>query len=85
MNTPNGTLNSQARVLLPDERGNLIEEILEILDSIAANIHAVWVEQAESPLMGWRRRELFTVSLANIARQNTRSLCGRDHIEINQL
>lgn len=62
-----------ARELTPDERLELVEQILDSLDASDPAIDALWAKEAEDRLAAYRRGEIRAVPLAEVLAKYQRS------------
>ena len=60
------TLSAQARKLSPDERLELVEDILASLDEANPEVDRLWAKEAEERLAAYRRGEIQAVSLQEV-------------------
>ena len=60
------TLSKQARNLSPDERLELVDDLLASLDEGDAKIDALWAREAEDRLAAYRRGEIRAVPLQEV-------------------
>ncbi|MDT4855865.1 putative addiction module component [compost metagenome] len=59
-------LSKEARRLSANERLELVEDLLDSLDSPDAALDALWAEEAEDRLGAYRRGELKALPLAEV-------------------
>ena len=67
MNDEAKTLSRKAQALSPAERVELVEEILDSLDSPDSSVEQLWVKEAADRLAAYRRGELPATDLSVIA------------------
>lgn len=60
------TLSQLAAQLPPAERMELVERILDTLDSPDPNLDALWAREAEDRLAAYRRGEISALPLAEV-------------------
>jgi len=60
------TLSVQARKLSPDERIELVDDILASLDELDPAIDRLWAKEAEERLAAYRRGEIKALSLEEV-------------------
>lgn len=60
------TLSSPAKQLKPTERLELVEQLLDSLDTPDAGIDGQWSEEAEDRLAAWRRGEIRAIPLDEV-------------------
>ncbi len=66
MSQSSQTLSKEARRLSANERLELVEDLLDSLDSPDAALDAQWAEEAEDRLAAYRRGELKALPLAEV-------------------
>lgn len=59
-------LSQQAAQLPPTERMELVERILDTLDTPDPNLDALWAKEAEDRLVAYRRGEISALPLAEV-------------------
>ena len=59
-------LSKQARSLSPDERLELVDDLLASLDEGDAKIDALWAREAEDRLAAYRRGEIKAIPLQEV-------------------
>ena len=59
-------LSRQARSLSPDERLELVDDLLASLDEGDAKIDALWTKEAEDRLAAYRRGEIKAIPLQEV-------------------
>ena len=59
-------LSRQARTLSPDERLELVDDLLASLDEGDAKIDALWAREAEDRLAAYRRGEIKAIPLQEV-------------------
>ncbi len=59
-------LSKQARNLSPDERLELVDDLLASLDEGDAKIDALWAREAEGRLAAYRRGEIKAIPLQEV-------------------
>ncbi len=59
-------LSARARELPPEERLELVDQILGSLDEADAAIDRLWATEAADRLAAWRRGEISAVPLAEV-------------------
>ena len=59
-------LSKQARSLSPDERLELVDDLLASLDEGDAKIDALWTSEAEDRLAAYRRGEIKAIPLQEV-------------------
>jgi putative addiction module component (TIGR02574 family) len=67
MNDETKTLSRKARALSPNERVELIEEILDSLDRTDPAIDRLWAKEAADRLAAYRRGDVPAKDLGDIA------------------
>lgn len=67
-------LSEEARKLTPDERVELVEEVLATLASTDAEIEQAWAAEAKDRLEAYRRGEMQARDFDEIMRKYDRSL-----------
>jgi len=60
------TLSAAAKRLKPTERLELVEQLLDSLDSPDTRIDSEWAEEAEDRLAAWRRGEIRAIPLDEV-------------------
>jgi len=60
------TLSTAAKQLKPTERLELVEQLLDSLDTPDASIDSQWAEEAEDRLAAWRRGEIRAIPLDEV-------------------
>ena len=71
------TLSQQAAQLPPAERMELVERILDTLDTPDPNMDALWAKEAEDRLAAYRRGEISALPLAEVLGKYTVKTAGR--------
>ncbi len=66
MNSSTEVLSAAARKLEPSERLELVEQLLDSLDTPDGAIDAKWAQEAEERLSAYRRGEIGALSLADV-------------------
>jgi putative addiction module component (TIGR02574 family) len=66
MNAKIKALSEQARKLTPEERIELVEDLLGSLDPIDPEIDRLWAEEARDRLHAFRRGEIEAISLEEV-------------------
>jgi putative addiction module component (TIGR02574 family) len=66
MTEPARTLGEQARKLSPEDRIELVDDILASLDEPDPNIDQLWANEAEQRLAAYRRGEIRAVPLQEV-------------------
>jgi putative addiction module component (TIGR02574 family) len=66
MNAKIKALSEQARQLTPEERAELVEDILQSLDSTDPEIDRLWAIEARDRLDAYRRGEIEAVTLEEV-------------------
>jgi putative addiction module component (TIGR02574 family) len=66
MNAKTKALSEQARQLTPEERIELVEDLLGSLDPIDPEIDRLWAEEARDRLQAYRRGEIEAISLEEV-------------------
>jgi putative addiction module component (TIGR02574 family) len=66
MNAKTKALSEQARQLAPEERIELVEDLLGSLDPIDPEIDRLWAEEARDRLQAYRRGEIEAISLKDV-------------------
>jgi putative addiction module component (TIGR02574 family) len=61
-----GALSDAARNLPPDERLELVDQILESLDEANPELDALWAKEAEDRLSAYRRGELQAIPMIEV-------------------
>ena len=60
------SLSEQAKLLPPEERLALVDQLLDTLDEPDASLDALWAREAESRLAAYRRGEIQATSLSDV-------------------
>jgi putative addiction module component (TIGR02574 family) len=71
------SLSQQAAQLPPAERMELVERILDTLDTPDPNLDALWAKEAEDRLAAYRRGEISALPLAEVLGKYTIKPAGR--------
>jgi putative addiction module component (TIGR02574 family) len=66
MNAKTKALSEQARKLAPEERIELVEDLLSSLDPVDPEIDRLWAEEARDRLGAYRRGEIEAVTLEEV-------------------
>ncbi|MCY1300679.1 putative addiction module component [compost metagenome] len=66
MSQPSQTLSKEARRLSATERLELVEDLLDSLDTPDTTLDAQWAQEAEDRLAAYRRGELKALPLAEV-------------------
>jgi hypothetical protein len=67
MNDETRTLSRKAQALRPQDRVELVEEILDSLDAPDPAVERLWIKEAADRLAAFRRGELSARALSDIA------------------
>lgn len=70
-------LSQQAAQLPPAERMELVERILDTLDTPDPTLDALWAKEAEDRLAAYRRGEISALPLAEVLGKYTVKPAGR--------
>jgi putative addiction module component (TIGR02574 family) len=65
-------LTDQAAKLAPAERAELVEHILQSLDSTDARLDRLWADEAKDRLAAYQRGEIETVDLDDVLAKHCR-------------
>jgi putative addiction module component (TIGR02574 family) len=60
------SLSEQAKLLPPEERLALVDQLLDTLDEPDASLETQWAREAESRLAAYRRGEIQAASLSDV-------------------
>lgn len=71
------SLSQQAAQLPPAERMELVERILDTLDTPDPSLDALWAQEAEGRLAAYRRGEISALPLAEVLGKYTVKPTGR--------
>jgi putative addiction module component (TIGR02574 family) len=66
MNAKTKALSEQARQLTPEERIELVEDLLGSLDPVDPEIEHLWAEEARDRLEAYRRGDLEAIPLQEV-------------------
>ena len=72
MNVKAKSLSEQARQLTPEERIELIEDLLGSLDPVDPEIDRLWAEEARDRLAAYLRGELQATTLEEVIQRHQR-------------
>ena len=72
MNVKAKALSEQARQLTPEERIELVEDILGSLDPVDPEIDRLWAEEARDRLAAYLRAELQATTLEEVIQRHQR-------------
>jgi putative addiction module component (TIGR02574 family) len=72
MNVKAKALSEQARQLTPEERIELVEDILGSLDPVDPEIDRLWAEEARDRLAAYLRGELQATTLEEVIQRHQR-------------